>query len=252
VARALLIRGMVAGLAGGLAASIFAFLVGEPAVGSAISFERQRLAAEGAAPYMELVSRDLQSTLGLATGVIVYGIALGGLFALVFALLYGRVREATPARTSAWLAAGAFVVVYLVPFLKYPANPPAVGQPETIGSRTALYLAMLLVSLAAAAYALWLYRRLDTRVGRDRAALLSAGAYVLVVVVAGLLLPGVNEVPSGFPATTLYNFRIASIGIQAITWTTVGLLFGFLAERALDPDRSARTGAVTAPTLPRR
>ena len=66
-----------------------------------------------------------------------YGLALGGLFALAFAFAYGRVARASPRATALWLAAAAFVVVYLVPFLKYPANPPAVGDPDTIGRRTA-------------------------------------------------------------------------------------------------------------------
>ena len=147
VARTLLIRGMLAGLAAGLLAFVFAWIVGEPAVSSAISFETQRAAAEGAAPYVPIVSRDVQSTLGLLTAVVVYGVALGGIFSLVFAGIYGRLRRTTPTRTAIELAAAAFVVVYLVPFLKYPANPPAVGQPDTIQLRTTLYLVMMAVSV---------------------------------------------------------------------------------------------------------
>jgi hypothetical protein len=243
MARVLLLRGMLAGLIAGVLAFGFARVFGEPAVGTAISFDYQRAAAAGTPYTMELVSRDIQGTLGLLAAVVVYGVALGGLFALVFTVVYGRVREASPARTAVWLGAGAFTVVYLVPFLKYPANPPAVGRPETIGTRTALYLAMLAISLVGAVYALWLSRRLEARLGGGGATLAAMGMYLVVVLAGGLLLPGVNEVPTGFPAVTLWDFRIASIGIQAITWTAIGLLFGFMASRAMGGENVRQAAA---------
>ena len=76
--------------------------------------------------------------IGLFTGVVVYSAAFGGLFALVFAFAYGRIGRPDPRVTAALLAVAGFVVVSLVPALKYPPNPPAVGNPETIGYRTAL------------------------------------------------------------------------------------------------------------------
>jgi hypothetical protein len=237
---------MLAGMVAGVLASGFAWFVGEPAVSTAISFEYQRAAAAGMPYGAALVSRDIQSTLGLLTAIVVYGGALGGLFSLVFAAVYGRVREARPAPTAIWLAVGAFLVVYLVPFLKYPANPPSGGRPETIGMRSSVYVAMLACSLAGAIYTVWLSRRLEPRLGSRNAVLASIAVYMTIVVVAGLLLPGVNEVPPGFPAVTLWNFRVASLGIQAITWMATGLLFGLLAERTMDgpgarPSRAVRT-----------
>jgi putative cobalt transporter subunit CbtA len=243
VARALLIRGMLSGLVAGVLASTIARLIGEPAVSSAIAFEQRRAVVAGAGPYVEIVGRDLQSTLGLLTAITVYGISLGGLFALTFVAVFGRVRPTSPARTAAWLAAGAFVVVSLVPFLKYPANPPAVGRPETLGTRTSLYLAMLLISLGGAIYSVWLSRRLTARLG-GHALLVAIAAYLLIVLAGGLLLPSVDEVPDGFSAVTLWDFRVGSIGVQAVTWAGIGLTFSFLAQRALGQGG----GAARAPT----
>ena len=76
----------------------------------AISFEAAKSRAAGEAPEPELVSRDIQKSVGPVTAALVYGLALGGLFALVFAFVYGRVMRASPGRTSLWLSAGAFVV----------------------------------------------------------------------------------------------------------------------------------------------
>lgn len=231
--RTLLICGLLAGIAGGLLATGFAEIAGEPAVNKAIAFEEQRDKAEGVAPGPELVPRDIQRSFGLLTAAVVYGLALGGLFALVFAFVYGRVGKASPARTSLWLAAGAFMTVFLVPFVKYPSNPPSIGNPDTIDRRTALYLTMVAISLLAAVAAARLRVVLARRMSGGGATLLAIAAYLVVVIVAGLALPGIHEVPKGFPATTLFNFREASVGIQLVLWTTVGLVFAALAPRVM-------------------
>jgi hypothetical protein len=233
VIRKLLICGLLAGLCGGLLATGFARVVGEPQVARAIAFEARQARAAGEPAEKPIVSRAEQRGLGLLTAAVVYGLALGGLFALAFAAAYGRVARAGPGRTSIWLAASAFVTIFLVPFVKYPANPPSVGDPSTIGKRTAIYLIMILISLLAAVAAVRLRGILAERWQGSRASIAAAAFYLLVVVVAGLLLPSVNEVPRTFPAVTLYRFREASIGMQAILWATIGLVFAGTAERVM-------------------
>jgi hypothetical protein len=181
----------------------------------------------------ELVSRSVQAGIGLFVGVLVYGVAFGGLFGLAYAFAYGRVSGAlAPQALSAALAATGFIAIYLVPILKYPANPPSVGEPETIGVRTALYFGMIAISLAAMIAATALKRPFVVRFGEWNARLLVAACYIVLVGVAAWLLPAVNEVPKDFPATVLWNFRIASIGGQLIMWATLGLLFGALTQGA--------------------
>ena len=233
--RSLLVRGMLAGLLAGLLATGFARLVGEPPVDRAIAFEAARHAQAGDADEPELVSRAVQSTVGLLTGVVVYGTALGGLFALAYAGAYGRIGgrmgRLPPRAVAALLAAAGFVVLVVVPQLKYPANPPSVGEPETIGLRTALYFGLLAVSVLAACAAAGTGRALRARLGAWNAALVAAAAYLLCMVAAGFVLAPVNEVPPGFPADLLWRFRLASLGTEAVLWTTLGLVFGLLAER---------------------
>lgn len=231
--RTLLVRGMLAGLAAGALALIFAWIFGEPQVGHAISFEDQQARLAGAAPAPELVSRTVQETFGLAVAVGLVGLALGGLFSIAFAICYGRIGRFGPRATAALVAAGAFVAVELVPFLKYPANPPSVGNPATIGHRTALYFTMIAISVAVAVAVIYLGRRLAPRFGNWNASLLAAAAFIALVTIAYLALPAVNEVPGDFPAVVLWRFRIASLGTQAVLWATLGLLFGALTERSL-------------------
>lgn len=231
--RMLLTRGMLAGLAAGVLALIFARVFGEPSVDSAISFEAAAAAAGGEHEEPELVSRAVQSTFGLATGVLVYAIVFGGLFALAFAFAYGRLGRTSPRVTAVFVALAGFLVTFVVPFLKYPANPPAVGNPDTIGQRTVTYFTMVVLSIALAVAAVYLARRLVPRLGAWNAALVGGAGFVVAVAIVALLLPGINEVPEGFPAAVLWNFRIASLGTQLVMWTTIGLVFGALVQRPL-------------------
>ncbi len=242
--RALLVRGMLAGLAAGLLAFAFAYAFGEPQVQAAIDFEDHlaRLAHEPAAA--EVVARGTQRTLGLLTGIVAMGIALGGLFALVFAWAYGRVGPFGARTTAALLALGAFFTVTLVPFTKYPANPPTVGNPDTIDRRTVAYVAMIAITLLALMAAVRVRRLLVSRAGAWNAATLAAVAFVAVVAVAQLILPAVHETPNGFPADVLWRFRVASLGINLVLWTAIGLGFGWLAERVLAARSPARSPAL--------
>jgi predicted cobalt transporter CbtA len=236
----LLIRGMLAGLAAGVLALIFARVFGEPSVDSAISFEAVAAAASGEHEEPELVSRAVQSTLGLATGVLVYAIVFGGLFALAFAFAYGRLGRLSPRATAVVVASVGYLVTFVVPFLKYPANPPAVGNPDTIGQRTVAYFTMVVLSIALAITAAYLARRLEPRLGAWNATLVAGAAFVVAVAIVAILLPRINEVPDGFPAAVLWNFRIASLGTQLVMWTTIGLVFGALVQRPLT-ERSLAT-----------
>ena len=137
----------------------------------------------------------MQSTLGLLTGTIVFAVAVGGIFALVFAAVYGRIGHARPRVTAATLALVAFAVIVLVPFLKYPSNPPAVGADETIGYRTRIYFVMLLLSVVAAFAALRVGRDAVKRLGAWNGVLVAVGSYLVLVAIAQVLMPSLDEIP---------------------------------------------------------
>jgi hypothetical protein len=229
VARALLLRGMLAGVFAGLLAVGFARLFGEPQLELAIGFEA--LTSHAAEP--ELVSRAMQRTVGLLIAGVAGGAALGGIVALVFAAAYRRVGPHGPRALAALLSGAGFIVVVLVPQLKYPANPPSIGEAATIGVRTALYFEMILIALAALVLAVMLARALLARLGAWNAWLLAACAFIFVVAAVQLVLPAVDETPPGFPAELLWRFRIASLGTQFVLWASFGAIFGALAERVL-------------------
>jgi len=246
--RNLLVRGMLAGLAAGLLALVVSYFLGEPRVDAAIRYEEAH--AHHHEHGEELVSRTLQSTAGLSTGVLVYGVAFGGIAALAYCFALGRIGRFGPRASALLLAVAGLLAVYVVPFLKYPANPPSVGDPDTIGQRTTLYFLMVLLSVLLAVATVILGKRLAPRLGNWNATL-AAGAFLLLAVgLAYAFLPSFNEVPKDFPGTLLWQFRLAALAVQVTLWTSFGLVFGLLAERALAPRTAERPTITRATPVP--
>jgi predicted cobalt transporter CbtA len=249
--RDLLVRGLLAGLLAGIATFFVAYAVGEPSVGAAIAVEESgEHAADGHShgeepdwtlgadepahetPVHEtIVPRSLQSTAGLATATVVAGVTLGGVLSVVSALALGRFGRLGTRSTVLLVTGLGFLATYVVPFLTYPPNPPAVGEAGTIGERTALYFVLVAVSLIVGLVAVLLARRLTPRWGAWYATLACAAGYGVVLAVAVALMPTYDEVPADFPATVLYEFRRASLLVQLTLWGLVGLVTAELAHR---------------------
>lgn len=243
---AFLVRGLAIGLVAGIFAFAVAFFAGEPYVDDAIALEEahaaelthDEAAAEETATEGETeVSRTHQKTWGLLTGLVVVGPAFGGLAALASAAAVGRLGSLSARGSTAAVAAVGFVAIALVPFLKYPATPPAVGSGDTIGGRTASYFGFLLISVLAAIAAVVVARRLAARLDGYSAVALAAAGYVAVVVVAGVLLPSVNEL-GDFPADTLWSFRVGSLMTLAALWAAIGVGLVALVGRLHDAARA--------------
>jgi predicted cobalt transporter CbtA len=229
--RSLLIRGMIVGVLAGLLVFISAHWLGEPQVDRAIAFETTADQARGEASDPEIFSRHIQKTAGLLTGTVIFGTALGGIFGIVFAFAYGRIGPTRPRALSAFLAVLGFVAISFVPSLKYPANPPSVGSPATIGVRTAAFFLMILISVIAMILSTQVSRYTIRRFGNWNGGLSAAAFFVVLVSTAAYFLPAINEVPTGFPADLLWRFRLAAWVLQVVLWSSIGLLFGWLTER---------------------
>jgi len=269
-------RGVLVGALAGILAFLFARLLAEPVIGRAIDYESARddartaldkaagLAMPDAGP--DLFSRSVQSSIGIGFGMVLFGIAMGALFAVVYCVCLGRVGKIAPRNLALLVAGGMFLAMYGVPFLKYPANPPSIGHPETIKERTFLFLTMVVLSSLALIGATWLGRRLQVRLGNWNAVLVSAAAFLVVTGVVIALLPSLGhlsenhaygnfatETPQpltdpaghilfqGFPADDLFQFRLYSFAAQLILWTVIGVGFGALAPRLLGRETAAST-----------
>lgn len=241
-ARSFLIRGLLAGLFAGIITFGVAYAVGEPSVNAAIALEQSGSTAhphadgtaahEHADPADETaVPRSLQSTVGLLSATVVSGATVGGLLGVLSALALGRFGGLSPRATTLSVAGIGFLTCTVLPFLAYPPNPPAVGQGDTIGLRTGLYFTLLAISVILAVTAVTVGRMLARRWGAWYAGLAAVGGYLVVAAIAVVLLPSNDEVPTDFPATVLYDFRIASFGIQLTLWAVLGLTLAELVHR---------------------
>ena len=244
--RTFLVHGLLAGLLAGVAAFVVAYTVGEPQIDRAIALEEAASAPasdghdhshdDGAAAGHShddedaVVTRGTQSTVGLATGTLAIGIVLGGLTGLLAALGLGRLGGLRPAGGTALVALLGAVAFSIVPFLKYPATPPAVGSGETIDSRTALWFGFVAVSLTAVVAAVAVARRAARHWSGVPGVVAGAATYVVVVGVAALAFPKVDEL-GNFPASILWDFRMSSLLTLVAMWAVIGAVLTLLVDR---------------------
>lgn len=217
---------VAAGLLAATAASLFHLLVTEPVIERAIAAEEQAARARGEPAHEPIVSRRVQKV-GLVVGFLLYGAVWGVLFGVVYWLIERRLPGGSPAWRGGLLAAMVGWSVAVFPFLKYPANPPGVGDPETIWYRQGLYVGFVGLSLLGLAVAAGVHRRLaDPREPRWLApaplALALYGAYAVAVYV---LMPS-NPDPVRMPPGIVSGFRAASLVGLVLFWTVLAGAFG--------------------------
>jgi len=208
---------------------------------------------------MEVFSRAVQANVGIGVALILFGAAMGGFFAVAYMLYLGRAGRLRPRTLALLVAGGGFFGMYLVPFVKYPANPPAIGHSDTIQLRSSFYLLMVAASVLFLVLTVWLGKRLQPRFGTWNATLIAGAVFIAATAVVMLILPSFGELAAnksyhqatetpapltdstgkivfpGFPADLLFNFRLYSIGAQLVLWGALGLVFAPMAERLLAP-----------------
>ena len=181
-------RGLVAGAAGGAAAALFIRVFTETQIGFALDFEDA--AGLGGPPGDPAdFSRSTQYWGGMAAAVL-YGAVIGLALAVAVAAVHHRVRARNEFGRVIRVATAAFVAIVVLPGLKYPANPPAVGDPDTVGERTRLFLSLMGASILIVFAAWFLWEYLSER-GWDGAPRFAAvgGAFVAVVALAYVVWP---------------------------------------------------------------
>ena len=277
-------RAALAGGIGGALGLIFAEIFAEPTINQAIDYESDRddaatalLVAQGKPPTPEgpdIFSRGVQSTIGIGTGMIFAGIALGLLFAVVYTVMQGKL-NLRPRVLALAVAGAGFLTLYVTPIIKYPSNPPSIGHEDTISDRSGLFLAMVVGSVVFLVASALVVNRVKARLGMWNAVLVGGLVYVVLSGVLMGLLPSLGELSAnvasygpaatetpkpltdaaghivfpGFDADLLYSFRLYSLLAQAIVWGALALIFGAMAERVAGPSESG-SPATAAPTTP--
>lgn len=230
-------EGVLAGAAGGVVMGLFLLLVGESAIGDAIARE----ATSGS--HDEMFTRGTQK-LGGAAGAVLYGAFVGALLGMTLAMVRHRLRGDDWTR-SIRVATVAFVSVIVVPFVKYPPAPPGVGDPSTVGRRTALYLLLVAVSVAASWGAWRLYRVLVSRGFAEHGAVpVALGAHLVAVGLALVVLPATGD-EIALPVDLVWRFRIQSLAGSALLFAVAALVLGARLRRQESPDTSFSGASLT-------
>lgn len=225
-------------LAGAIAGTILGVInqaLVEPYIDKAIAIETQNAIKGGeVVDPVELQGyRFWQKAGEIAAGTIL-GMSLGALFGIVY--IYSRpllLSQSNNNVKKALILAGImWFVLFLIPALKYPANPPAVGDPETIYYRESLYIGLLAISGISALGLALLYRKLGSRALNNKNRMIAIPlVYAAIIVGAFVVLPP-NPDKITVPMDLVQGFRIASVFTMSIFWGLLGIILGAFWDRA--------------------
>jgi len=214
--------GAVAGLIHGSMNLVFV----EPSLDQAIEIENQNLFATGEAKdtpefWIEYDGYRTWQKSGQVLAGVILGISIGALFGIVFALSRNSLPGQTDFKKALVLAGVMWLTVYFIPFLKYPANPPTVGDPDTIVLRGILYLIFIAISGFGAVGFYKLSQKLKTR------KFISIIGYAAFI---GIIFVAMPENPDQItaPMDLVNNFRIMSAFTVSLYWLSLGIILGSL------------------------
>jgi predicted cobalt transporter CbtA len=222
-------RGLLAGAVGGLLSGAFGFLLAEPVMDRAVDLEAARSAAAGEHT-VETFTRNTQHV-GFLLATLVVGVALGVLYAVVHQALEHLEPARDPWARAVLLGGAGFFGLSLVPFLRYPSNPPGVGDAATIDSRAHLWTVSLVLGLAGAALAALVARSLRERGTAAPLRQLAAVAVLAGTIALTFVLPP-NTDPIQAPVHLVWQFRLLSLATLALLWGGLAAAFGLLGARA--------------------
>ena len=224
-----LFSGVIAGIVLGLINQA----VVEPFIDRAISIEMQRHVARG-----ESIDTEQQSQYrmwqkgGEVVAAAIYGISLSALFGIVFAYSRHSLPGFTSTKKALFLSAIMFFVIFLIPALKYPANPPAVGNPSTIYYREMLYVGFIAVSGFSALALALSYRKLKTYLSKKKTTVMLIVSLIYAIIMIGAYMafpPNPDKVT--IPINLINSFRIASVCNIGIFWGVLGMIVGLFWDK---------------------
>jgi predicted cobalt transporter CbtA len=220
---------LISGFAAGIIHGLVNVAVVEPYLDTAIGIENQRLFSEGKAQDTPQFREDFstyrlwQKEGSVVSGGIL-GLATGALFGVVFAYSRSDLPGQNNIIKALVLAGIMWSTIFFIPFLKYPANPPTVGDPNTIVFRSLTYVAFIALSGFGALGFSILYKRMKKM---KKLAILG---YVIYISIAFLLMPS-NPDPITAPKDLVNGFRLTSASTMTLYWIVNGIILGFLWQR---------------------
>ena len=223
---------LVSGFVAGTIHGAVNLVIVEPYLDEAIGIENQNRFTSGEAEdtpqfWVEYNSyRDWQKSGQLLAGGIL-GMSIGALFGVVFAYSRNSLPKGHTVKKTFVLAAIMWFTIFLIPFLKYPANPPTVGDADTVVLRSILYLSFIAISGFGALGFYQLYKKLQT--GKKIAAFV--GYAIFISIVFALMPPNPDEITA--PMDLVNGFRVMSVIAVSVFWISIAFILGVFWQRFL-------------------
>jgi len=221
---------LVSGFVAGVIHGTVNLVIVEPYLDEAIEIENQNLFATGLAEdtpqfWAEYSSyRDWQKSGQLLAGGIL-GMSIGALFGIVFAYSRNSLPKGHTLKKTFVLAAIMWLTIFIIPFLKYPANPPTVGDVDTVVLRSILYLSFIAISGFSAVGFFILYKKLQNK----KKGLVFVGYAVFITTVFFIMPVNPDEVKA--PMDLVNGFRAMSVIAVTTFWIAEAIIFGMLWQK---------------------
>ena len=215
-------------ISGALAGAIHGtvnFAIVEPYLDQAIGIENQNLFASGEEEdnpqfWAEYESYRIWQKSGQVLAGIILGIAMGSLFGIVFALSRNSLPGKNDVTKSLILAGLMWLTIYIIPFLKYPANPPTVGDGETVMLRAILYVSFIVLS----GIGVVIFYKLSRKLQSNKKYFGLIGYIVFISVIFFVMPENPDEVNA--PINLVNEFRLMSVLGVSSFWLSVGIILG--------------------------
>jgi predicted cobalt transporter CbtA len=221
-----LVVALVSGAIAGTILGLVNLALVEPYLDKAIGIEVQNAINKGEEvnPVEHNNYRLWQKGGEIAAGTIL-GMAFGALLGIVFVFGRRMIPFSSNLKKAIVLSAIIWLVIFMIPVIKYPANPPTVGDPDTINYRQSLFISFILISGFTALGLSVIYTKIKTK-GSVKFLTVSI---IYAIVMAGAFLafpPNPDEITA--PADLVNGFRIMSMLTMTFFWIILGITFGLI------------------------
>ena len=216
---------LVSGAIAGFVHGTINFALVEPYLDQAIGLENESLFASGEAEdtlefWAEYESYRIWQKSGQVLAGVILGLAMGSLFGIVYALSRNSLPGKTDVTKSVILAGVMWLTIYIIPFLKYPANPPTVGDGETVMLRAILYVSFIALS----GIGVVIFYKLSQKLQNNKKYFGLFGYVIFIIILFFAMPENPDEITA--PMNLVNEFRLMSVLGVSSFWLSVGLILG--------------------------
>ena len=253
---------LIVGVIVGLLVAAYMNIFNVPVMEWAIALEGCDIDRAGCAEQLAAGEEDEPLPLGVLTtlggqrvGMTIGLAVIGILYAAIFTGLYHLLRTATPGWNPwAWAAVAGllgFWGVSMYTQIKFPLNPPGIGNEGTLLARQGfqfLFIAVSTISVALVIYGVGLINRSSAGSGRWIRYAGIGLAYAVVALLLAFAIPSVRDAaPDWLPPELTIMFRTITAGGHFLLW--MGIAFatiGYRVYRERDVHAYPQSSAATA------